>query len=290
MPSSTHEGLVELVRDHPRLVAEMLECLFGLSVPTFAHARVESAELSQWQPTECRADAVVTLRSTDGEALLAAVVEIQRSYDPAKHYVWLLYVAALQVRLRCDVVLVVVALKRRVAAWAARPIPYGHPGLVLAPLVAGPDAIPVITCDDEAKAQPWLAVLSALAHWGHPQREAVFTALLDSLEVVNTEQRALYIDLIRVGLPQAARQILEGLMTAGTYTYRSDVARHYIAQGEARGEARGEANAILTVLATRELTVSTTMRERILGCTDTDQLTTWLQRAVTVAHAEDLLS
>lgn len=64
MPSPVHEGLVELVRDHPELVAEMLRSLFGVPVPPFLDARLESEDLSQWKPTECRADAVVTLRGS----------------------------------------------------------------------------------------------------------------------------------------------------------------------------------------------------------------------------------
>lgn len=89
-------------------------------------------------------------------------------------------------------------------------------------------------------------------------------------------------------------------MATGTYKYQSDIARHYVHQGrqegleqgrtegEARGEARGEANSILTVLATRGFKVPAAVRKRIQGCTDTSQLTTWLERAVTAQRAEDL--
>lgn len=36
MPSGKHEGLVELVRDQPSLVAEVLASLLGIQVPQFA--------------------------------------------------------------------------------------------------------------------------------------------------------------------------------------------------------------------------------------------------------------
>jgi hypothetical protein len=42
------------------------------------------------------------------------------------------------------------------------------------------------------------------------------------------------------------------------------------------------------VLRSRGLKVSAAARKRITGCTDTAQLTTWLQRAVTVRRVEDL--
>jgi hypothetical protein len=47
---------------------------------------------------------------------------------------------------------------------------------------------------------------------------------------------------------------------------------------------------VLTVLATRGLTVPEAVRERIVGCTDLSQLETWLCRAVTFDTAADVLS
>jgi hypothetical protein len=39
----------------------------------------------------------------------------------------------------------VICPESRAAAWARRPISLGHPGLVLTPLVLGPDEVPVLT-------------------------------------------------------------------------------------------------------------------------------------------------
>lgn len=58
-------------------------------------------------------------------------------------------------------------------------------------------------------------------------------------------------------LPEAARHHLEELMTAGTYEYRSDFARKYA---------------------------------RILACTDTELLNTWIDRAIPADTADELFA
>ncbi len=60
--------------------------------------------------------------------------------------------------------LLVVAPDASVARWCAQPIELGHPGFMLQPLVAGPNAIPVLTDEQAARRDPELAVLSAMAH------------------------------------------------------------------------------------------------------------------------------
>jgi hypothetical protein len=85
-------------------------------------------------------------------------------------------------------------------------------------------------------------------------------------------------------LPAAARECLEALMTTATYEYRSDFARRYFAQGEARGEAR----AVLAVLDARGVEVPDEARERIAGCADLDQLDTWARRAATANKVNEL--
>lgn len=170
--------------------------------------------------------------------------------------------------------------------------------MTLTPLVAGPDVIPVLTDPERARAHPWLAVLSALAHHSHPDSAEVLKAFLNSLEPLNPERGALYIDIVRAGLPQPARQNLEDLMSTGRYEFQSDFARYHTAlgreegrlQGETLGKALGEANAIVTVLVTRGLKVTDAVRKQITDCSDPRQLTAWLKRAISVARAEDIFT
>ena len=77
-------------------------------------------------------------------------------------------------------------------------------------------------------------------------------------------------------------------MSTGTYEYKSDFARRYYGQGREEGRAEGEAKALLGFLGARGIVVPDDARERIMRCTDLDQLETWVRRAVTVSTVEDL--
>lgn len=73
-------------------------------------------------------------------------------------------------------------------------------------------------------------------------------------------------------------------MSTGTWEYKSDFARRYYGQGRAEGEAR----AVLGVLEVRGISVPDAARERIMHCTDLEQLETWVRQAVTVSTIEEL--
>ncbi|WP_232306741.1 hypothetical protein [Thermobifida cellulosilytica] len=100
----------------------------------------------------------------------------------------------------------------------------------------------------------------------------------------------MYADYVLAALPAAARKYPEDAVTTGTYEFRSDLFGRAFALGEAQGEAKGEAKSVLLILKTRGILVCDTIRERITSCTDLDQLTTWIRRALTVDTAQDLLS
>jgi hypothetical protein len=77
---------------------------------------------------------------------------------------------------------------------------------------------------------------------------------------------------------------LEDLLQSGRYEYQSDFALRYISEGEAKGEAK----AVLRVLAARGVPLSDEMRERIMTCTDLDQLELWIEQAATATAADEL--
>jgi hypothetical protein len=92
-------------------------------------------------------------------------------------------------------------------------------------------------------------------------------------------------------LPAAARDYLEACLATTTgHRYYSDFARRYFDQGEAKGQAKGEARAVLAVLDARGIEVPDELRERIAGCTDLEQLDTWVRRAATARTAQDLFA
>src|SRR3954469_5229567 len=61
MLSMAHEILVDLFKNRPSLAAEILVEVLGLSLPDYTEARIASADLTETQPAEYRADIVVLL-------------------------------------------------------------------------------------------------------------------------------------------------------------------------------------------------------------------------------------
>jgi hypothetical protein len=282
VPSSLHQALIEIVRHRPALVAELLAHTLGVDLPHYQDVRLEAGDLTDLTPTEYRADAVVVL--TDAGAALAVVVEVQLGRDADKRWTWPVYLATLGARLRCPTMLLVVCADPRTATWCAAPIDVGHPGWTLRPLVLGPDRVPLVTDPDQAKRSPELTVLSAMAHSSHPAWPSIAEALLSALDEVDESRATLYSDVVFAALPAAARRTLEAMMTTRTYEYQSDFVRRYVFQGRAEGEA----DAVLTFLETRGIPVPDEARARITGCTDLDQLKTWVRRAVTAATVDEL--
>ncbi|WP_446223020.1 hypothetical protein ACTWPB_25300 [Nocardia sp. IBHARD005] len=291
MPSAPHEVVIDLFQHQPALVAPLLTGL-GCELPEYETITTVPGDATVLAPTEYHADTVVAFHH-DGRRVLAVVVEVQRRPDPDKRWSWPVYVASLRAKLRCRTLLLVLCPDARTARWAAKPIDigYGNPSVGLCPIVLDPAGIPVVTDLQTATALPELAVLSALAHSEHPEHRSIWLALLSALSTLGGDRAALYYDFILSTLPVAARTEWETLMAAGLqgYEYRSDFARTYFAEGEARGEARGEAKSVLTVLDARGIAVPADVRDRILECGDFEQLQKWLRKALEVNHAADLL-
>jgi hypothetical protein len=158
MPSQMHEVLIEMVRERPAMVADLLAGPLGVQVPPFEKALLSSSDLTEIAPTEYRADGVVTLQDADGPAL-AVVLEVQLRVDPRKRETWPVYFATVHARLRCAVSLLVLCPDRLTANWCAEPIRIGDPGMVLTPVVLGPHKVPVVADIEQARAVPELAVL-----------------------------------------------------------------------------------------------------------------------------------
>jgi hypothetical protein len=277
MPTREHEMWLELLRERPALTADLLECVRADLVPAFSQARLESGDLSEHAPAAYHADALVTFGGE--QHALAVVVEVQLRPDRRKHLSWPAYLATARARLNCPVMLLVICPESRAAAWARRPISLGHPGLVLTPLVLGPEEVPVLTVAEDTAA-PELAVVSAAVHGAGPEGAKVFSAMLESFEKIEPQQARSYIDEVLAVLPEAARKLLEAIVETRNREYKSDFARGY--------EARGEAKAVLAVLATRGIDVPEEARVRISECTDLELLESWVPRAVTAASVDEL--
>jgi hypothetical protein len=71
MPSHLHEALLQLFRNRPELAPELLRALQA-DLPAYTGVRIDSADLTEIQPAEYRADLVVSL--TDDAPILGIVV------------------------------------------------------------------------------------------------------------------------------------------------------------------------------------------------------------------------
>jgi hypothetical protein len=91
----------------------------------------------------------------------------------------------------------------------------------------------------------------------------------------------------RSGGPEASRVRWEAYKstTVGS-RYHSELFQELDARCQAKGRVAGEASAVLTVLAARGVSVPEAIRDRILACTDLDQLDVWLRRAATATTDE----
>ena len=240
MPSVFHEALILLFRNRPELAAELVRDVLHVDLPPFKEARIGSADLTEAQPAEYRADLVVEL--VDNGPVGAIVLEVQRAADEEKRLSWPSYAAVLRARLKREVCLLVVAPEESVARWAARPIALGG-GNWFTPLVAGPAAIPQVTDEAAAVRDPELAVLSAMAHGRHEDATtaaAIASAALHASVALDPDRSRLYCDLILASLSEAARRELQ-TMDPAKYEFQSEFARRYIALGREEGRAEGKA-------------------------------------------------
>lgn len=285
MPSIAHEAAVELLRRNPGLAADLLVSA-GVRIPAGATAVLADSNLSVPEPTELRADVVTVHEGTDGK--LAIVTEIQKDPpDAGKRRAWIAYLALAQVEHECDAALVVIALQSRTARASGKPIPTGHPGFVLRPIVIGSDTTPGAGEPGAGRSSAELTVLAVLTGALDLADPQVRQSVLQAIARVDAGRREIYTRLIRATASPVVRRALEELMaTAFKDEFIDGLLDRGRAEGEARGRAEGEGAMLLRVLAARGFTVPDDVRQRVQSCADIAQLEAWGDRAVT-AHSLD---
>ena len=232
---------------------------------------------------EIKDDLVVLLLR--GEPVLGIVVEVQLSQDPKKTFVWPVYVTNLRARLRCPVCLLVVTSDEATARWACKPIDMGG-GNRFMPMVLEPSGVPAVTDEEQARADPELAVLSAMAHGRDADtRISVQIALAAHLASMglDAERSRLYFDLVVNALSEAAKRELR-TMDPAKYEYQSDWVKDWMAQGATKGKA-----SLVTKLLIRRfgpLSAATTTQ---LMTTSSEELDAIGERLLTALTLEEAL-
>lgn len=291
MPSQLHEALLLLFRNRPALAPELLRDALRVELPPYTDIRVDSADLTDIQPAEYRADLVVLL--LQGRPVLGIVVEVQLGSDEDKRYVWPVYAVNLRSRIRCPVCLLVIAPDDGVARWAAKPIDLGG-GNRFSAWVLGSSGIPEVLDLTEAKADPELAVLSAMAHGRDADagRAAQIAMAAQSAAIgLDAERARLYFDLVMHSLSEAARRAFE-TMDPAKYEYQSEFAKKYYGQGKAEGRAEGKAEGrseiVLRQLALRFGALPEAIRARIRDASF-EELDGIAERLLTAATLDEAL-
>ena len=289
MPSLLHEVLADIVRKHPYVASVLVERLTGLPLSAM-EASKSDANWSDLKPPEVRSDLVLELREP-GQAVpsRALIVEVQLRRDERKRWAWPTYVAGLRRRLRCPVLLVVLAPDPNVATWCGQPIALDELGYgSVQPLVVGPAAIPEVTRQRDTAAQPELAVLSAIAHGEGPRAVSIGKAAIRGFVKLDEERARLYSDLVFLHLSETAQAKLEALMDIEHYDLQSDIAKKLVARGKAEGRVEGKIEAVLLVLSGRGLAVSAELQHALAEMTAED-LDEALRRSAIVHAADELL-
>lgn len=291
MPSISHESLVTLFRDCPALAPELLRRVTGAEFPGGTTPRLTSAEFSNLDAAEYRADVVVRLDTADDEAAEIVIIEVQLDRDGEKQFSWPLYMTGARARFRCRATLLVITLDQAVARWCARPIEIDRAGSVIRPVVLGPDSIPRIRDFDQARTLPELAVLSAAAHGNEEEGPELVVAALSACERLDNTRAKLYADFVFATLSDTARKALETLMALQKYEYQSEFARKYVAEGREEGREEGRAEALRSVLL-RQLTqrfgdLPDTLRERV-GQAEIEALERWSERVIPAQTLTDI--
>jgi len=288
MPSHLHEALLLLFRNRPALAPELLREALNVQLPTYTDVRIDSADLTDIQPAEYRADLVILLLK--GKPVLGIVLEVQLSTDKDKRYVWPAYVANLRARVRCPVCLLVIAANEAVARWARKPINLGG-GNRFVPWVLGPSGVPEITNEESVIEDPELAVLSAMAHAQDPDTDKSARIALVAYMVsqgLDAERSTLYCDLVLNALPEAARRALQA-MDAWKYEYQSEFARRFFGQGKVAGKAEGMAEGrveiVLKQLTTRYGALSPEANSRVRRVSAAERAGASMQAADDQSHS-----
>lgn len=225
-----------------------------------------------------------------GVPVLGIVLEVQLGYDEDKRYAWPSYVSNLRARVRCPVCLLVITAEESVARWARKNIELGG-GNCFTPWVLSLASIPEITDEQQARDDPELAVLSAMAHARDPDTtKSAQIALWAQVASagLDAERSMLYCDLILNSLPEAARRALQA-MSASKYEFQSEFARRYYGQGRAEGNVEGRLEIVLRLLAARFGAVSAAAVARVRETSATD-LERIAERILTAQTLDEVLS
>ncbi|KUO22704.1 hypothetical protein [Streptomyces dysideae] len=284
-----HESLHQVFQQDTKLLVTSMQGLLGLSIGPVLEITPLDTVTTELMPVERRVDALFQLDTEKTRYVVA--LESQGKPDADKRRSWPYYLAYLGERYDADAVLIVLTDEPLTERWAAQPIASGfpeRPSLIAQPHVLGPTSVPLISSADEARGDIALWVLSSLVHGRRPANAGILTALAQELKDMDPDEAVVYAEYVEAGLTGSeVVEIWRQLMSTKIF-YRSAAAQQV--RAEVREEVRAEerAQAVLMVLERRGLEVPDGVRERVLSCRDSEELSALVDRAWEVTRAQDL--
>lgn len=287
MPSLVHEALVDMFRDRPALIVDLLRVLH-VEVPAYATITIADVNLADLKPAPLSADLVLELCDAAGDPQLTAILEVQLRPDDDKLGTWPNYLTTRRRSRRCPTCVLVLTPSREVAAWARRPIALGPGNPEFRVLVLGPDEVPVITDHGAAVANPLLAFLSALTHGNdEPDGVAVLDAVLAALTCFDKPTVQVYLHLLDRALSETRRRILKEKAMLNINPDEIPLASFLVPVVEHLTQ-RQRAGDILRILDIRKVALTSEQRAEIRDCTDPDRIDAWIDRAALARTADDV--
>ncbi len=292
MPSISHEGPLDLVRQHSEIAVDLIAGTPGIQLPRQPAVSLAPTDMSAVVPVQYLADMVVLISdAATGNPVLAVIIEPQLRDSATKRYSWPVYVTTARRVAECPAaVLVVLCPDPAEAAKCRQLIRTGHPGFDLAPIVIDSVGPP----GRDGMGSPYLTVFAASMGGIDLESQPGARQVLDAMASpeISDADRFRMTTIILTLASDAARHLLEAMMTTSEYekTFVERIHDQGLAEGEAKGEAKGKAEAVLKLLDARHLVPSAEQRQRVTSCTDALQLDRWFDRAITAGTAAEVFA
>jgi hypothetical protein len=292
MPSIVHEAPMELIRQHPPLVLDLLRAVSGLELGGDVRVDLVSADASH-MIAQYLADGVALVKDEYDKPVLAIIIEVQGRDADTKKYSWPVYLCSIRSKLNCDAILLVICWNPGEVAGCRQTIRTGHPGFDLSPIVAHPGN--ALDGDGEGgEPGPYLVLFAGYIGAIDLDTDDGQRMILEAARQVPDTNRDTCVTLILAVASEAARRAMEAKMA--TPAYRSDFIESFKAEGRAEGKTEGRAegraeelvSAIMKTLAARGIQVDKKRTEQVQSCTDLDQLNAWFDAALTAKTADDV--
>ncbi|MEV0346289.1 hypothetical protein AB0H88_11020 [Nonomuraea sp. NPDC050680] len=128
--------------------------------------------------------------------------------------------------------------------------------------------------------------LAAMSVMMHGEQRAVTEAFITALNKLPDNHSPQYYEYGYRLASLAARRIMEEIMSSTAWPVYSPFAKEHFG----KGKAEGEAIAVLKILKARGISVPQDTHDRIIRCTDLDQIEEWIDRAATATTLDEVFA